>query len=386
MEPLTRDDLKILMEKRQGPCISLFMPTHRAGETQQNAIRFKNLLREAEKHLIERGQDERNIQQLLIPAQALLNANDFWQHQRDGLALFRSPEFFQYYRLPFHLDELVIVADHFYIKPLLPMLSGDGRFYVLALSQNEIRLLQGTRYSVHGVDLEGIPENLAEALHEEYPEVQIQFHTSTPGGRGTRRPAVFYGYSAGMSESKDRVLRYFRELDKGLHELLKDERAPLILAGVEYILPIYKEANTYPHLMNEGILGNPELISVEELHKRAWTIVQPHFQQAQEEAAAKYRLLAGTGQASNNIREILPASYYGRVETLFVAIGHQQWGTFDRITNTVNLHVNPEPGDEDLLDLAAAQTLSHGGTVYAVDAEKVPDDQTHGPIVAVFRY
>jgi hypothetical protein len=47
---------------------------------------------------------------------------------------------------------LVIVSERFHVKPLLPLLSGDGRFYVLALSQNEIRLLQGTRYSVEQVD------------------------------------------------------------------------------------------------------------------------------------------------------------------------------------------------------------------------------------------
>jgi hypothetical protein len=30
-----------------------------------------------------------------------------------------------------------------------------------------------------------------------------------------------------------------------------------VLAGVEYLLPIYREANTYPHLLAEGIHGNP---------------------------------------------------------------------------------------------------------------------------------
>jgi hypothetical protein len=37
---------------------------------------------------------------------------------------------------------------------------------------------------------------------------------------------------------------------------------------------------------------------------------------------------------------------------------------------------------DDLLDLAAVQTLSNRGTVYSVEAEKCPSP----PICAVFRY
>jgi len=47
----------------------------------------------------------------------------------------------------------VVVSDRFHLKPLLPLLTGDGRFYILALSQNQVRLLQGTRYSVRGLYL-----------------------------------------------------------------------------------------------------------------------------------------------------------------------------------------------------------------------------------------
>jgi hypothetical protein len=39
------------MEIHRGPCVSVFMTMHRSGsETQQDPIRFKNLLREAEEH------------------------------------------------------------------------------------------------------------------------------------------------------------------------------------------------------------------------------------------------------------------------------------------------------------------------------------------------
>lgn len=390
MKLLIRDELKILLEEHEKPCLSIFMPTYRTGaEIQQNPVRFKNMLREAEERLITSGQEEQDVKELLDPVQELLKEDDFWQHPLNGLAVYRSPDFFRYYRLPFDLQELVIIADHFYIKPLLPIFYAERRFYILALSQNQVRLFQATRYSINEVELKGIPQSLAEALKYEYPEKQPQFRTSAPGGKqhpGPRRAAVFYAYGVDIDDAKGRILRYFREIDAGLHGLLRDERVPLILASVEYLLPIYREANTYPYLMEKGIPGNPELLSAEELHKQAWAIAQPYFQKAQEEAAARYRELVGSGRVSNNIREIIPAAHYGRVESLFVAAGYQQWGTFDPDTNRIDLHQSAEPGDEDLVDLAVIQTLLHGGSVYTVSLEEMPDGQKREPLAAIFRY
>ncbi len=389
MTVLTRDDLRTLSRKHNGLCVSIYMPTHRAGrEVQQDPIRLKNLLGNALDRMVTGGVRAPEARELLKPAEMLLHNGLFWQHQSDGLALFVSPEMFHHYRLPFDFEELVIVTDRFHIKPLLPLLSGDGRFYVLALSQNEVRLLQGTRYSVSEVDLEDVPESLAEALRYNDPEKRLQFHTGTrtPGSKG-ERPAIFHGQGvASADDPKDYILRYFHQVDEGLHGLLlRGEEVPLVLAGVDYLLPLYKEANSYPHLVDEGIEGNPEAMSAEELHEHAWAIVHPLFLSARKEAAALYRQLAGAGseQASSDRKEIIPAAYHGRVDTLFVAVGLQQWGAFDPETNAVHLHERAEPGDEDLLDFAAIHTLSNGGSVHAVEPEKVPDD---APLAAVFRY
>jgi len=383
MRLLTRDDLKILMRKQEGPCISIFMPAHRAApENQQNPIRFKNLLGEAELQLLASGLRTPEVEKLLKPTQELLNNRSFWQHQSDGLSAFISPQTFRYYRLPLDFDELVVVTNRFHIKPLLTLFSGNGRFYLLALSQNEIRLLQGTRFSSSEVELGGVPESIDQALKYDDPEKQLQFHTRTPGGTG-ERAAMFHGHGVGTDDAKQNILRYFHQIDKGLHDLLREEQAPLVLAGVEYLFPIYRQANTYPYLVDEGITGNPDELSAKELHGRAWSVVEPLFLKAQDQASARYKQLAGTGLASSDLKAIVPAAYHGRVESLFVPVGIQQWGTFDSDANMVYLHQDAEPDNEDLLDLAAIQTLLHGGTVYAVKPKEVPDGVV---LAAVFRY
>lgn len=377
MNTLSRDELKTLIEKSEGACVSIFMPTHRAGvKAQQNPIRFKNLLRKAEEQLIAGGLRSIEVTGLLEPAQKFLWDDSFWR-QGNGLAMFLSPKVFRYYRLPFDIEELVVVADRFHIKPFLRQLNGDGRFYVLALSQNEVRLFEGTRNIVNEINPEGVPRSLAEALKYDDPEKQLQSHSGTPAGG-----AIFHGHAV-TDDAKINILRYFHKIDDGLRELLREERAPLLLAAVEYLFPIYKEANSYPCLMEDGVKGNPESMSAGELHERAWAVVQPYFQKKQKEAVAQYKQLTGTGRTSKEIKEAVPAAYYGRIDLLFVAAGLQQWGAFNPDTNEVKLHQEAEPGDEDLLDFIAVQTILNGGTVYAVEPGEVPEN---APLAAIFRY
>jgi hypothetical protein len=387
MDLLSRMQLRELMEERGEYCASIFMPTHRKGpEVRQDPIRLKNLLAHAEAELVEVGLRGPEARELLAPAQELVDMAGFWRRQSEGLTVFVSSKAFRAYRLPLDLQELVVVSERFHIKPLIPLFTGDGGFYVLALSQNEVRLLQGTRHSVEQVELEHVAGSLDEALRWDDPERRLQWHTRTGDGAGGRRAAIFHGHGVASSDDpKDYLRRFFRQIDDGVGDLLGDERAPLVSAGVDYTRAIYREANTYPNLLEEGITGNPEELSAKELHRQAWAIVQPRFQRVRKEAAAQYEYLAAAESelASNEVQEIVPAAYHGRVETLFAASGLQQWGSFEVDTSTVELRTEAEPGDEDLLDFAAGNTLFNGGTVYALERDKVPDGAS---MAAVFRF
>ena len=388
MDLLGRAELERLAKREDGWHVSIFLPTHRAGaEIEGDRIRLKNLLAHAEQDLLSADVRSPAAQELLRPARDLLQNYLLWRYLSDGLALFLSLGFFRYYRLPHAFTPLAVVGWRFHVKPLLPLLSGDGRFYVLALSQQQVRLLHGTRYSVDQVDLDGVPQALSEALRFNDAEKQLQFHTATvqPGGKGDR-PAVFHGHGVGQAtEGKTNVLRFFQQVDNGLAGLLSAERAPLVLAGVDYLRAIYQQANHYPHLVDEGIAGNPDQVAAQDLHQQAWRIVQPLFLHTRRESVEKYHTLAGSDseQASSDLQQAVRAAYDGRVDTLFVALGQQCWGSFDPQTRAVEIHDQPRPGDQDLLDLAAVQTLLHGGTIYAVDPQTVPAD---APLAAILRY
>lgn len=383
MDRITMDILRQdFLDSHSDWCVSLFMPTHRAGrETEQDPIRFKNLLREAEERLMDKGLRSAEVQEMIKRPQLLLQDRGFWQRQSDGLAVFFSEDTYRFFRLPMALKELAVVSHRFHVKPLLPILASDGVFYILALSQNQVRLLEGTRHTVDEIDLENVPETLSEALPDGFPEKELQFHTGTPSGSGNR-PAMFHGHDIG-SDIKNRIRQWFRTIDKEAGGLLSDAQSPLVLAGVDTLFPLYKEVNTYPHLMEEGVPGNPEGMKPEDLHRRAWAIVEPVFKKERETGSARYRQLAGTGQTTTDVAEAVLAAHHGRIEVLFVAVGVQVWGRFDPEKDRVDVHESPEPGDEDLLDLSAIQALLKGGMVYAVSPQDVPGD---APLAAILRY
>jgi hypothetical protein len=387
MDVLNREILKDLSKKSGQFLISLYMPTHRVGrEMQQDPIRFKNLLSSAEKLLAKMGLRRPEIENLLQEAKSLQEDSEFWQHLSDGLAVFISTGLMEYYRLPIEFEKLLVISERFHLKPLLPLLNRNGHFYVLALSQKQVRLLEGSLFSIDELNLEDIPTSLHEALWFDDPEKQLQFHTGsvTPSQAGAH-PAAYHGQGVSEDDAKTDLLRFFQRIDAGLMEMLNDEQAPLVLAGVDYLIPIYQQANSYPFLIEKSIEGNPDHLDAEEIHGQAWKIVEPIFAADQRQALARYQELSGSGSklATNRIDSIIPAAHYGRVDTLFSSLDVQIWGSFDATNNSLEQHQEFQPGDQDLLDLAAVQTLLKGGVVFALKPDVMPDENS---LAAIFRY
>ncbi|MHB8776322.1 MAG: baeRF7 domain-containing protein [Anaerolineales bacterium] len=274
MENLTLDQIKGLARQTASPSISIFLPTHRAGrEAQQDPVRFKNLLRGAEKQLLDGGMGPCEAGALLQPAQALLDDASFWNHQHDGLAVFMAIDDFHYYALPFRVEELLVTAQSYYVKPILPLFTNNGHYYILAISLNEVRLFEGTRYGVGQVALsDGISANMEEALRLDDLQKSLQMHSGGTGG-------MFHGQGPSDEEQKVWVKQYLNLVDTSLTETFREQNAPLVLAGVDYLLPMYRKVSEYQNIMEAGITGSPDHLRPEELQEQAWRIVETYFQQ-----------------------------------------------------------------------------------------------------------
>lgn len=397
MSLLPRKDIEPLLRAAGGPCVSIFLPTFRAGgERQQNPIRLKNVVRDVAERLEEDwGMRSPDADELLDPIKRLVDDNSFWLHQSDGLALFLSPDTFKSFRLPVQLRELAVVEKRFHLKPLLPLLSGDGdgHFYILSLSRKNIRLLSASRFRVDEIDLEsqGVPTSFTEALGD-LKQIQMQASTSskTPHrfSMGPRGGPIFSAHATGEENLEADLRNYFERFDDALGRIDVDRKAPVVLAGVEYLLPIYRDvATTFQNICEDALRGNMEGEKAEDLHAAAWEIVEPHFLQERRKASERFGDLTGSGRSSTDLNVILPAAHDGRVESLFVARGVRVWGSYEggekRKLTFQPGHDGPRNGNEDLLDLAAVQTYLNGGKVFVVDQQEVPEGKS---LAAVFRY
>ncbi|HEV2851229.1 MAG TPA: hypothetical protein VHC97_00340 [Thermoanaerobaculia bacterium] len=385
LSAVTREEIQNLLQNPGRPCVSIYMPTIRAGaETQQNPIRLKNLLRKVQDRLVETGMKDTDAAELMTPVRELVEDQTFWQMQGDGVAIFRSPEVFKTFRLPTTLDENAVVEHRFHLKPLFSLMSGDGRFYILALSLKNVRLIAASRHGAQEVELPpDVPRSFNEALGD-LTRRYSQFQAGTSAKTVARSP-IFHGHGTGEDNLKAEIVQFFNLTDKALLKHM-DRDAPVVLAGVEYLLPRYHETTEHPKVLEEGLTGNADGLSAEELRDAAWEIVEPYFLEDRRRAAERYGDLSGTGRASSRYDEILPAAHDGRIDTLFVARGVRLWGSYDVQKREVHLEedqTTQRNHSEDLLDLAAVQTFLNGGTVYAVPQQEIPDGQA---MAAIFRY
>lgn len=383
--------LKQLLDVRPGLHASIFLPTHRKGpEIQQDPLVLRHLVDEALAQLTAIGMRRPDAEALLAPARLLVDApqDRFWQHQSEGLALFLAEETSLSYRTPMAFPPVVHVGRRFVVRPLLPALAGDAPFYILALSQHQVRLLVATRFTVSEVALPEVPHSLEDALRYYEFERQVRVRSAgSPGAPGGNRASAYHGHGSASDEASLRrhVIEYVHAVENGVDGALAEQTAPLVLAGVPEMQGLYRAENRYRHLLPEGIVGNPDLLAAEELQQQAWNLIAPQLQEAELQARALFQQLEGTGdeRAAYGLEGILPAALYRRVATLFVPAAGACWGTFDEEANRLELHVEPRPGDEDLLDFAVYHTLRHAGTVYPLPSEQMPLD---APIAAIYRY
>lgn len=383
MDLLTKEQLDILIGYRNDVCVSIYMPAFRMSpETRQNQIRFKNLLREAGEKLGAKGFRPREVEDLLSAARPLINDDPFWSFQSEGFCAFVSRHDFLYYRLPLRFEETVTVLGRFYIKPLVTLFYSDNQFFILALGLNGARFYQCSRYSMNEAALKNVPKNLDEAMKYSDSQKQLQFHTHTPR-TGTKRAAMFHGQGAGIDNKKTGILEYFKMVDRGVANMIGQERVPLLFAGLDHLFGIYKKANSYAFITEKNIPVNPDDLTEEQLHGKAVEIMGPYFLAARDEAIKTYKGLTHTGRTANDIETVVREAFGGRVEALFISAGEPRWGTFDPSTLTVDIHDDHREGDEDLLDLACVYTCLKGGAVYDVAAGEIPATR---PPAAVFRY
>ena len=385
MPLVTKKEIAKLHHINQDYCVSIFIPTHRAGkevQQQQDTLALKVQLQDVKRKLTKKGCSATDIEAITAPIQQLINDHLFWRQQSDGLAIFTTKNYYQKYTLPIYFEAFNYIDDAFYLKPLLPLFVGDGRFYVMTLQLEMVNLYECTQHSITKIIINDlIPKKIEDSVGYDFEDKNLQFRTQQAG----KGKVMYHGQDAAKEKRKDEISTYFKAINDGIKPLLKEENAPFLLASQDYLFNIYKRVNTYSNLFNENINGNLKALDILELHELAWTKIAPTFNKERKDKIARFLELQGTGQTAIEIERILPKAFEGKIDSLFCENLEDIIGTYNAENSTVITVTSKEnETTTSLLNLAAIKTFLNGGNVYLVNKQDMPNP--HSKVNALYRY
>ncbi|HVU97890.1 MAG TPA: hypothetical protein VHE34_21850 [Puia sp.] len=342
MEPKhLRDKFVELAKYPADVCVSIYL----GGPGWQDGLPLKNALRDARRQMEQLGIVE-VIDKILVPAVWLVNDAAFWRREPKGLALFLAPDCHALVELPYDPGNEVHVHTSFILAPLKPMISGEDEYFVLTLSKHRAQLYRGSGYNLQQVKIPGMPLGTDDVTQ--------------PGIEG-----------------------YFQEVDRTLQAAgLATQPIPLLLAGVDYELRIFRDVTKYPNVIKAELSGNFDRVPLSELTTRAHEKMQDYFE-AQWRDTVRNHLDKGTAPVTSFPQDVIRAAFEGRVAQLFLAKGTSLWGKYASAPAEPVIHTEEQPGDDCLTNQLVVQTILHGGQAYVEDREKMP---AGGEMVAVLRY
>ena len=371
-EVVAPGDLKVLAAV-DGPCLTAVVPL----TDPHIEIHVKNAIRGLQKKLAEQATDRKTVSSLLEPVFDLAltaKTEGIWAH---ALILFRSPGLFQYYLLHGQFKEAQTVDNRFHVRPLLRTLAHETRFHLLGLSQRHVRLLHCTQHRAQPAPTRAFPTNLHAWLNNRQPDHVLANRSSAGPSVGAMKGVV--SSTSTDREREDEYLRhFFKEVDKGVTAHLHHETGPLLLAGVEHEIAIYRRVNSYKPTLEKVIIGSPDGMPDRTLHERAMEVVTNTFSEPLQRVMTTIRECVGTPRSSTDPRTIVQAAFEGRVLDLVIAANAEYFGVWNEETYSV------EAGRrEELLNAAALQTIRHGGQAFVLDERDMP---VKADAAAVFRF
>jgi hypothetical protein len=383
-DALTREELKEILTT-EGPCVTVLIPFEEAQRPRkQEHVRLKHGVAEAERRLTVAGVSQEEIRNLLQPLRDFAADWEPDDARGGGIAILRSRDLFRVIRLSSPLQESVAVGSHFEIRPFLREFEAHRPFCILALAQKNVRMLRCTDHSSEEVPL---PRDVAKDLDSwgqfSQPDHNL-LNKSTAGPSAGTSKGILQSTNTDRDDKDEYLLHFYKQIDRGVNEVLRREQAiPVVPAGVDYELALYHRVSTYPYLLRDGVHGAPDGLKGGEMHKRALELVRSQLDPGLERALSLYDDNISLGRAAHQVNQVVRCAFEGRVCHLLLADGASQMGNFDDATQRVKQHGSFVPGDEDLLNAAALQTILHGGEVYLVPKEIVPGNSV---IAAVLRY
>lgn len=379
MALLTKNKFESLANEQGNFCISIYIPSERAGENKKSKLKLKNKLAETENQLQEMGLKSKELNHYIDPIKKLLDDSALWRHLSDALIIFRSPNNFHFTTQPIEVEELLVVSDRYYLLPLISVFNNNNTFFILILSQNNNKLYEATQNEIiEFVSDDLLPENLEDTVGKDVKQKTLQFRT----GHSNSGYGLYHGKGDGKDDKDIEITKYLKDVDAGINAILEGYNAPLIVASVDYLFAMFRDISNYKNIYPTPISGNHDNEEILLVHEKACEILKPWFEKERQKNKEKYK--ANSQKTTLKIDELVKAANAGSVETLFVEKDKYVWGKAEPDFEKVQIHAEKEALDVCLLDFAARLTFLKGGKVFREEHEELPEPES--PANAILRF
>ncbi|MCG3153647.1 MAG: hypothetical protein DKINENOH_00237 [bacterium] len=361
---MNRNDIQFLQSQRGYPALSILVPTHRRfPENRQDAIRVKNLVKQAGERLLSEF-SKREVEPLLSRLEALAAEIDY-NYALDGLALFVNQDLAQKFYLPFQVKERVAVDQTFATRDLVHALNRSPHYWVLVLSEQSTRLYEAWRDTLIEVDANGFP------MAYEGPGVTEPM----PGGRGVNKSAY----------RDERHRQFFRQVDAAFKKAAKADPLPLVVTGVDRHLAFFDEVSSHQSLLAATLTGSHDKTPAHELAKLVWPLMQEHLASQRREVLQELEAAVKAGKHASGIDTAWRMAHEGRGAVLLVEEDFHYAARVDasgwRLTPVSEL-AGPEVFDDAVDELIEA-VLGKSGRVVFVENSALA---AHQRLAMILRY
>lgn len=359
MRPLTLDrDLADRLAGATGEgLVSILIPTHRKGpETAQDRIRLKNAVSELDDLMDAAGWRRPNRESQLAGLRRLLDDEEFWAHQGDGLACYVGDDgAVTAVAVGEPLETTITVASVYHVRHLLPALERE-RLQALVLTKGSVGLFD---VDVHGASVgeADLPRSMDDVNWFVVYQSQTQRHADRAGSAG-----IQHGHdpSDRMHEDLGRFLR-------AVADALPAGDGPLAVLGDDPLIDEFRKV-TSREVIGLGLDGTDRAQSPSEVHRQVLPVIEDRFGSRLQSNREAVETALGSQDVITLFPEALTAAGTGRVSRLFLRRGAPPvWGSFDPESFESHVVSDRTVGTVDLVDRLAMVARSLGAEISAFD-------------------
>ncbi len=367
-----------ILEKCKKPVVSIYIDTKiKKPESFENPIRFKNLVKEAQRLLQDKA--HKNFKALFDLFEEMETDRLFWESASQGIAILADDEECIIYKLPINVPNQAIVADSFYIKPLLKSYQSSGLYHVMNLTRDSFTLYEADRKEIFQVPVSDEHSTLEGVLGKE----KTNPHLSV-GSYGTGDQTMYHGHGSAKDEREVDQERFFRYVDNYIIEQYSNAyKIPLILVGLDENQGEFRKISKNPYLIDENVKGDSESLNLRKLHTKVQSVMKEIFDQDMKKRMKKFAEAHAKDMGSDDMVQIGKAIVEGKVATLYLDGSKVHPGRFDPKLGTIIEDELVSPYIGDIYDDMAEAVLSLGGEVIILEEADMP---TERDIAAIYRY